>query len=263
MNCKSGGSLTTRVSIPSYTENPGATSTLANDINNFDRKRKPSEDIVELDLFCLGAVVLVVLGVLQFLGGIAQSISAYPEPFSIFNRFLSELGRDTAATAESRRLFERSTVLLGISLFPFFYGIARAHAQELPGQTMVFCSSGIASALGLMGIGVTPCNRFLTLHIISILLWLIPMLLMVLRPLPGMKHRHRNAEVAARRFVVWGTLAYLPGMLLVPWLQQTTRPYSVWIVMLSQKALIVAAVVWLATVLRFIVMAGLKQLRPR
>ena len=214
-----------------------------------------------MDLFCLGTVVVVVLGVLQFMEGIYRAISVFPEPFSIFDRFLSELGRDSKATADSRRLFERSTVLLGLSMFPFFYGIARAHAEELPGKTMAFCSCGIASATGLMGIGVTPYNRFLAFHICSILLWLIPMLFMVLSPLPGMQQTQTSAEATARRFVVWGAVVYLPGMLLVPILRYAFGMHFVWIVMLAQKALVLAAILWLATLLRFIVSAGLQQLR--
>ena len=156
-----------------------------------------------MDLFCLGTVVVVVLGVLQFMEGIYRAISVFPEPFSIFDRFLSELGRDSKATADSRRLFERSTVLLGLSMFPFFYGIARAHAEELPGKTMAFCSCGIASATGLMGIGVTPYNRFLAFHICSILLWLIPMLFMVLSPLGSSRVPSGNAVGANPAIRIW------------------------------------------------------------
>lgn len=224
----------------------------------WNRPRSP----VEVDLFCLGAVVLVFLGIAQFIAGIAQAIDAYPEPFSVFNRFLSELGRDSKATAVSRRLFERSTVLLGLSMFPFFYGIARAHTEELPGQTMAFCSCGIASAMGLMGIGTSPYNRFLTLHIFFVLLWLAPMVFMVLKPLPGMKQRHAVADVAMSRAIVWGTLVYLPGMLLIPFVRPSLPSGFVWTVMLAQKALVGTAILWLAVLLRFIVIAGLQQLRP-
>jgi hypothetical protein len=55
-----------------------------------------------VDLFCLGAVMLVALGVLQFLEGIYSAISVFPEPFSIFNRFLSELGCDSKASEVNR-----------------------------------------------------------------------------------------------------------------------------------------------------------------
>lgn len=228
---------------------------------HFDPDRSRTGHYVEVDLFCLGAVFLVCLGILQFLEGIHSAISAFPEPFSIFNRFLSELGRDSKTTVECRRLFERSTVLLGLSMLPFFYGIARAHVGELPGQTMAFCSCGIASAVGLMGIGVTPYNRFLTFHVFSILMWLIPMLYMVLRPLPGMQQKHAVAEVTVRRFVVLGAVVYLPGMLLAPVLRHASGVYFVWIVMLAQKAVVLAAILWLATLLRFIVSVGMQQLR--
>ena len=228
---------------------------------NVDRDRSRSGNAVEVDLFCLGAVMLVALGILQFLEGIYSAISVFPEPFSIFNRFLSELGCDSKATVDSRSLFERSTVLLGLSMFPFFYGIARAHAEELPGQTMAFCASGIVSAVGLMGIGVTPYNRFLTFHIFAILLWLVPMLFMVLRPLPGMQQQQTSAGVNVRRFVVWGAVVYLPGMLLVPILRHTFGSHFVWIVMLAQKAVVLAAILWLVTLLRFILSVGLQQLR--
>ena len=234
---------------------------MPNDPDNIDRNQSHSGGTVAVDLFCLGTVVLVILGLLQFLEGIYEAIRVFPEPFSIFNRFLSELGCDSLATADSRRLFERSTVLLGLSMFPFFYGIARAHAEELPGQTMAFCSCGIISAIGLMGIGVTPYNRFFTLHICSILIWLVPMLIMVLRPLPGMQRTHTLAEVTVRRFIVWGAVVYLPGMLLVPVLRQLFGLHFVWIVMLAQKALVGAAILWLATLMRFIVSVGLQQLR--
>ncbi len=69
---------------------------------NVDRDRSRSGDAVEVDLFCLGAVMLVALGVLQFLEGIYSAISVFPEPFSIFNRFLSELGCDSKASEVNR-----------------------------------------------------------------------------------------------------------------------------------------------------------------
>jgi hypothetical protein len=37
--------------------------------------------------------------------------------------------------------------------------------------------------------------------------------------------------------------------------------YFVWIVMLAQKAVVLAAILWLATLLRFIVSVGMQQLR--
>ncbi len=228
-------------------------------------KEKTSDpgELISVDLFCLGSVVLVILGILQFVQGILQAIRVYPEPFWIFDRFLSELGHDSQLTAESQRLFTRSIVLLGLSMFPFFYSIARAHAEDLSDQATSFCCCGIASAMGLIGIGVSPYNRYPTLHVISILLWLAPMLFMVMRPLPGMEQRHSGIALAFRRAVVVGTAIYLPGMLLLPILSQSEGSIFIRTVMITQKALVVTSLLWLITLLRLIAIAFIKQITNR
>jgi hypothetical protein len=152
-------------------------------------KNSESDEVISVDRCCLVSVAIVVLGILQFLFGILQAINAYPESFSIFDRFLSELGHDSPLTAESRSLFTRSTVLLGLSMFPFFYSIARAHV------------------------------------------------------------------------VILGATIYLLGMLLLPFLNQIEGFVFIRTAMITQKALVLASLLWLITVLRFIAIAALQQFR--
>jgi hypothetical membrane protein len=123
------------------------------------------------------------LGIVQFLVAVAIAIQHYPADFgrgySIFDNYLSDLGRSRTFWGQdnsvSAALFNRSAVILGASLLPFFV-ILPTTIGALRKAVWV---SGILSALGLIGIGLTPYDLHFTAHMTALGLWIGPMVVLV------------------------------------------------------------------------------------
>ncbi len=130
--------------------------------------------IVSLVAFC---------GLVQFLVAVAIAIRYYPGDFgrsySIFDNYLSDLGRSRTFFGQdnfvSAALFNGSAVILGASLLPFFL-ILPTTIGTLRKAVWV---SGILSALGLIGIGLTPYDLHFTAHMTALGLWIGPMFVLV------------------------------------------------------------------------------------
>ncbi len=123
--------------------------------------------------------LLALLGILQFALSVYHAINIYPDGYSITNNFLSDLGRTAtlkgADNAVCASIFDRSVVALGISLIPFF----SVMPTVLQKGRSVLCVLGVLSAIGLIGIGLTPYDRYFVAHHVALGLWIGPMLLMV------------------------------------------------------------------------------------
>jgi hypothetical protein len=124
--------------------------------------------------------VTALLGIAQFLVGVAMAVRCYPpgiqkQGYSVCDNFLSDLGCSQTRWREdnsvSATIFNRSAIILGVSLIPFF--------AVLPTTVIAFRKliwfSGVLSALGLIGIGLTPYDLYFAAHMTTLGVWLVSM----------------------------------------------------------------------------------------
>lgn len=123
--------------------------------------------------------LVALLGIAQFLYLVPRAMSVYPGGYLISHNFLSDLGctvtssgRDNSASAT---IFNRSIILLGILLIPFFTALPTV----LENPHWIIRCAGVLSALGLIGVGSTPYDRYFVEHFVALGLWIFPMLVMV------------------------------------------------------------------------------------
>ena len=128
-------------------------------------------------------------GILQFLASLFLAVNLYaggtgdqPElkGYSWTGNFLSDLGRTRAWSgsdnASSARMFNRSVLLLGSSLLPFFAVLP----SVLERNRAAIWLAGTLSACGLVGIGLTPYDRHFVAHHIALGVWVARCCILVL-----------------------------------------------------------------------------------
>ncbi|MBN2291889.1 MAG: hypothetical protein JXM70_05655 [Pirellulales bacterium] len=181
--------------------------------------------------------LVALLGIFQFWRSICWAIANYPGGYSLTNNFLSDLGRLTTLSgmdnSQCASVFSRSVVILAVSLIPFF--------AVMPGVfdsgRWILRVSGILSAIGLIGIGLTPYDRYFFAHHVALGLWIIPMLVTVVTFFVC-----AQSSGAASRVLSIGTLLVVLAICGYAFAGEHTA-YVVF-----QKALAVIAVVWLCVV---------------
>ncbi len=121
-------------------------------------------------LFC-GLVAIV--GIIQFGVAVGGAMNASAQEYRMTSQFLSDLGRsDNPASAP---IFNRGVIFLGLTLIPFFLVMPRV-LHRLRTTLRV---AGVMSACGLIGIGLTPYDRYFAAHQVFLVLWIAPMLLLM------------------------------------------------------------------------------------
>ncbi len=152
--------------------------------------RIPSRPPISIDRILGSAVFAAISGMLQFCVCIYFSMINYPGGtltdrnsvgYSWSSNWISDLGRDSAINGDSNLTsqvyFSWSIIVLGVMLLFFFAASTRAY-EELSWRTMATAFFGIMAAIGLIGIGLTPVDRFHNAHITALFLWIVPMILM-------------------------------------------------------------------------------------
>ena len=122
---------------------------------------------------------VALLGIAQFGYGLVRAVRCYPGGYLLSEHFLSDLGRTVTSNGQintvSASIFNQSVIVLGCSLIPFFL----AMPEVLETGRWLVRLSGVLSALGLVGIGLTPYNSHLAAHLVALCLWLVPMLVSI------------------------------------------------------------------------------------
>ena len=192
---------------------------------------------------------LAVIGVIQYLGASAIAMMHFPEGYSIAGNFLSDLGRSTHDYSD---LYNFSLILLGIGLIPLFLTLTVVDPRDTFAMKLA-SGFGILSAMGLVGLGLTPFDKFFILHHIALGFWLFPMFYMAILFFYG-----------ASRSTYVG-IGYLTASLLMVvimlavLLRADSTGYEV-----MQKMIVACGLVWLAYVVGFIFQSGrviLKSIR--
>lgn len=126
-------------------------------------------------------LVAVPIAMQQYAGGSLHDTDSHG--YSWANNWLSDLGRNQAWNGEqnagSAMLFNSSIIGFGFSLAVFFVASIRAR-EEISVVDLANAAAGVLAASGLIGIGLTPFDRFHKLHIACLLLWCIPMVLVAI-----------------------------------------------------------------------------------
>lgn len=128
------------------------------------------------------------VGVLQFAVCLAAAMLVYPggtplesnaPGYSFFGNYLSDLGRSVAWSGVPNPLgsilFNTSLMVLGLATIPFFLFLPLHVPDRAPA---LWCAAGfgLLSSLGLIGVGLTPYDKYLNEHLTALFLWIVPFL---------------------------------------------------------------------------------------
>lgn len=117
-------------------------------------------------------------GVVQFVVLTGLAMHYYPNDYSLFGDFLSDLGRTTCSgkpNAVSAMLFNGSLALLSVSLIPFFWFLP-LHAADRARLLRIVSYFGFASCAALVGIAIWPYDTHPSEHMLALFYWLMLML---------------------------------------------------------------------------------------
>lgn len=191
-------------------------------------------------------LTIAMLGLVQFLACTAYSIATFPEGYSFSNNYLSDLGRKSV---ENSAIFNGSMMLLGICLIPLF-GMITAMDTRQSISAKLTTAFGIVSALGIVGMGMTPIDRQYISHHIALAIWLFPMLYLTISFFYVVA---RSPHVG-----IWflsGSLLMVVGMIVVL-LNTQLSTYE-----LLQKAIVICGLIWVIYVIAFICQSGITMLK--
>ena len=183
------------------------------------------------------AVVIVFAGLLQFVICLLIAVSDFPGEYSFGHHFLSDLGRSKHPSAP---FFNNSVIVLGLCLIVFFSNAFRA------ADSRTFTVSGILSALGLIGIGLTPLDLYFLGHHLFLVLWLGPMLVMVVFSMTLFGKRYASLGAVIGSALIYLIVRYIASA------GSHDAPFY-------QKIVVVMAFVWLAVICYHSVFAAVRQ----
>lgn len=191
------------------------------------------------------AVFAAIQGVVIFLVGTAAAIFEH-NGYSISRDYLSNLGRQSF---EFSHYFNYTLTWLGFSLIPMFLMIWITDPRQSFSAKLT-AILGIVSAAGLIGLGMSPVDRYYITHHVWLAIWIFPMFYMTVSffyvaarsPYVGV------GFVGASLVMVVGMITYLSMV------ELTTYE-------LLQKAIVVCGLIWLCYMIAFIWQSGFKVLK--
>lgn len=214
---------------------------------------------------------LLVLGVISAIGGLLQfgirlpiAMSAYSggsrdtpaeAAYSYSKNWLSDLGRQVAWNGkdnfEAASIFNGSVAWLGVGLLVFFLLSFRA-AENTSVASVLTSVCGAVSSLGLMGIAATPFDLMHDLHIVALLLWVVPMLLV-------------SASFSYQSIRAGGLIAIVvpaASFLLLVGMTAYAAGRSTDHVMTLQKLAVLTSVLWFLMIVARVALAAVYVLNP-
>ena len=197
--------------------------------------------------------IAALLGLAQFLVAVAYAIAYYPGGYSFFGDFLSDLGRNATGKASPgvSRLFNRSIVLLGLSLLPFFALVPST--LDSGGRTSwVFGVGGAISATGLIGIGLTPYDVYTVAHNVALVAWLAPMFVLAILYL-ALAFGSENASP--------GLIACTAALILAVLVYGGVGFHLGYVAM--QKMTVLLSIVWFAVLANRVILTSVTQISSR
>lgn len=198
--------------------------------------------------------LFAMFGIGQFAFSLVLAVDRYGDEdgYSATENFLSDLGRtrtiDGLNNVTASAIFNRSVVILGLSLVPF----SCALTTVLDKHRVAVPAFGVVSSLGLMGLGLTPYDRYFVGHNVSLGLWLGPMMVMVLAFLRSLRSEGAGSRKLAGVTVllVLATIGYA-----------LVNHHSGHVVF--QKIVAVLAVIWFLLVFASVSVSTFQSVFPR
>lgn len=193
------------------------------------------------------------VGLAQFLVAVTYAITYYPGGYSFFSDFLSDLGRNATDRASPgvSRLFNRSIVLLGLSLLPFF-ALVPSTVDSGGRTSWVFGIGGAISAVGLIGIGLTPYDVYTTAHNVALALWLGPMFVLAILYLT-LAFGSDNASP--------GLIACTASLILAVLVYGVAGFHSAYVTM--QKVTVLLSIIWFIVLASRVMLTSVTQISTR
>ena len=192
---------------------------------------------------------IAVLGVIQYLVANAVAMAHFPDGYSFSGNFLSDLGRSTHDYSD---FYNFSLIFLGIGLLPLFVSLMLVDPRDSFSMKLA-AGFGCLTAMGIVGLGLTPIDKFFILHHIALGVWLFPMFYMWIVFFYGAS---RSTYVGIGFLSV--SLLTVVVMLAVL-LRSDSTGYQV-----MQKMIVACGLVWLVYIISFIFQSGrviLKSMR--
>ena len=192
----------------------------------------------ELNRLNLVCGLLALVGIAHFFYAVVAAMSVFPGGYLNTENFLSDLGRSVTLNNQdnsaSAAIFNRAAILLGSTLVLFF----AVMPAVLEKRAWLVRGFGVMSALGLIGIGLTPYDLYFAEHMLALGLWMIPLLgtVIVFAVSVDLDHKGSAILLLCTLLVVFAAGAYV-----------FASDFNGHVVF--QKVLVVAAAVWFCLVL--------------
>ena len=180
---------------------------------------------------------LAAFSVLQFLVASFVAMQHFPEGYSMTDNFVSDLGRSSHSYSD---FFNFSLMFMGVGLIPMFLTLILVDPRESFSMKLA-TGFGIVSALGLIGMGMTPVDKFIVTHHIALAFWLFPMFYMLIVFYYSATHS---------RFIGIGflfTSLVMVVVMLTVLMRANVSSYQV-----MQKLIVAFGLVWLVFIMAFI-----------
>ena len=187
------------------------------------------------------SIGLATIGVVHFLGCTAVAMAHFPDGYSFDGNFLSDLGRSSMRYSD---WYNFTLILLGLSLYPLFLTLILVDPRDSLSLKLA-AGFGMLSATGLIGLGMTPIDRFIVLHYLALGVWLFPMFYTVITFYYGAA----RSSLAGVGFIAL-SLAMVVSMLIVL-LRTEVSSFQI-----LQKIIVVCGIIWLMYIIGFIFQSG-------
>lgn len=218
---------------------------------------KPSQ--YRVDAVLAFSVLAALAGTLQFVAMVTVASGSYAGGtrenakaigYSWSGNWISDLGRMTAwnnmPNESCATIFNGSVIFLGATLVLFFITTLRA-TEEFSYTGLAATLSGVVSAAGLIGIGLTPFDQFHDLHIAALLMWILPMLVAAAS----------FSIQAVRSGGTLGILIAISSCVLVSGTVVYALSRASSSVMAVQKLVVVLSIVWFALLISRVALAAI------
>ena len=122
------------------------------------------------EIWIFGTIGGAVFGVLQFIICVIVAVNCYPEPFSLADNLITDLGKDAN---DYGMIFNISIILMGLFLAPLFGMLPVIELRSSHSKYLV-AISGVGSSFGLVLLGLLPNDVYFIEHVIALFLWAMP-----------------------------------------------------------------------------------------
>lgn len=187
------------------------------------------------------SIAMATIGVVHYLGCSAVAMAHFPDGYSFEGNFLSDLGR---SSMEYSDWYNLTLILLGLSLYPLFLTLILVDPRDSLSMKLA-AGFGMLSATGLIGLGLTPIDKFIVLHYLALGVWLFPMFYTVITFYYGAA----RSSLAGVGFIALSFIMVISMLVIL--LRTEISSFQI-----LQKIIVACGIVWLMYIIGFIYQSG-------